>query len=394
MLLLDISYQEWQRDWPYEARQPILTVPIPEDERGDDNNQASLQREAFFIGESMIRLNNLSRSYTTLKAVDRVSLEIPSNTIFGIIGKSGAGKSTLIRLISLLEKPDSGEIWYGDKQVDSLSFNDLIAQRRKIGMIFQNFNLFSSRTAAGNIAYPLEIEGLPKKQIIGRVKELLEIVGLEGRDDAPISTLSGGQKQRVAIARALAVQPEILFCDEATSALDPQTTRSILDLLKRLQRDMKLNILMITHQMEVVRDACDLVAVLDAGTVVEQGSVTDIFAKPQKAITKEFLSHLNPMETLTPTQQKNTQEPANLVRWSQEGGAYTLRFRGDLTGEPVLSRLSRMFSVEFNIRAGGIQNVHNTPVGTLIVDLSGDASEVAKAIAHLNEAGIIVEENK
>ncbi|HOC30397.1 MAG TPA: methionine ABC transporter ATP-binding protein [Treponemataceae bacterium] len=353
----------------------------------------------------MIRLERLSRTYKTLTAVDSVSLEIPSNTIYGIIGKSGAGKSTLVRLISLLEKPDSGEVWYGSDRVDSLAFDDLIARRRRIGMIFQNFNLFSSRTAAGNIAYPLEISGVQKKEITGRVEELLAIVGLEGRGDAPISTLSGGQKQRVAIARALAVQPDILFCDEATSALDPQTTRSILELLKKLQREMNLSIVMITHQMEVVRDACDFVAVLDNGKVVEQGAVTDIFANPKTAVTRDFLSHLNPMDGLrdaAPAEKSAAADYASadetaagdLVRWSKEGGAYTLRFRGNLTGEPVLSRLSRLFNIEFNIRAGGVQDVHGTAVGTLIVDLVGEGDEVRKALAHLEAEGIIVEENK
>lgn len=179
-----------------------------------------------------IKLENLQKEYhladgTLVRAVNGVSLEIPSNTIYGIIGKSGAGKSTLVRLISLLERPDNGAVWYDDKRVDNLSKYDLIEQRRHAGMIFQNFNLFSSRTAAGNIAYPLEICKTPKDKIKTRVEELLELVGLGGRGDAKISSLSGGQKQRVAIARALANYPSILFCDEATSALDPQTTRAI-----------------------------------------------------------------------------------------------------------------------------------------------------------------------
>ena len=214
-----------------------------------------------------IKLNHLKKVYGTLHAVEDVSLTIPSNTVYGIIGKSGAGKSTLVRMISMLESPDEGEVFYGDKRVDNLSKNELIAERRKIGMIFQNFNLFSSRTAAKNIAYPMEICKKDKAYIKKRVDELLKIVGLEGRGDAPISTLSGGQKQRVAIARALATEPAILFCDEATSALDPQTTRAILALIKEIQKKMNLTVVMITHQMEVVRDACDRVAVLDDGAV-------------------------------------------------------------------------------------------------------------------------------
>ena len=227
-----------------------------------------------------ITLKNLKRDYGSLHAVDGVSLEIPSNTVYGIIGRSGAGKSTLVRLVSMLETPDQGEVWYGDKRVDNLSREEMIQERRKIGMIFQNFNLFSSRTAAGNIAYPMEICRKSKEYISKRTEELLAVVGLEGRGDAHVSTLSGGQKQRIAIARALASEPSILFCDEATSALDPQTTRSILALIKEIQKKMNLTVVMITHQMEVVRDACDRVAVLDGGEVVEEGLVSDIFSSP------------------------------------------------------------------------------------------------------------------
>ncbi|MDE5797820.1 MAG: ATP-binding cassette domain-containing protein, partial [Treponemataceae bacterium] len=204
-----------------------------------------------------IELNNLVKTYQkasapgSVYAVRGISLRIPSNTIFGIIGKSGAGKSTLVRLVSLLERPDSGEVRFGGERVDNLSDRDLIARRRRLGMIFQNFNLFSSRNAAQNIAYPLEICGAPKAKIRARVAELLEVVGLADRAASPVSTLSGGQKQRIAIARALANSPDILFCDEATSALDPQTTLSILNLIREIQKKMSLTVVMITHQMEV-----------------------------------------------------------------------------------------------------------------------------------------------
>src|SRR5574344_1207110 len=255
-----------------------------------------------------IVLNNLVKTYKTARhayktstqdtsevhAVPNVSLHIPSNDIFGIIGKSGAGKSTLVRLISLLETPDSGTVEYDGQRVDNLTGKELIERRRRIGMIFQNFNLFSSRTAGENIAYPLEICGTPKAEIADRVKELLAIVDLSDRVNAPISTLSGGQKQRIAIARALANRPDILFCDEATSALDPQTTKSILDLIRKIQTQMNLTVVMITHQMEVVRDACSRVAVINAGTVVEQGTVNDIFVHPSSDVTKTFLANLAP----------------------------------------------------------------------------------------------------
>lgn len=333
-----------------------------------------------------ISMKHLHRAYGSLHAVHDISLEIPSNTVYGIIGKSGAGKSTLVRLVSLLERPDSGEIFYQGKRVDNLPKEELIAQRRRIGMIFQNFNLFSSRNAAGNIAYPLEISGLHKDRIARRVDELLELVGLTGRGDAPISTLSGGQKQRVAIARALANDPDILFCDEATSALDPQTTRSILTLLGDLQRRMHLSVVMITHQMEVVRDACEYVAVLENGSVVEEGKVVDVFARPSSATTKDFLANLAPL--VEPTKSKRD----DMVRWSDEGGRYTLRFRGESTGEPVLSRIQKKYDVEFNIRAGGVQHVMDEDVGTLICDIIGEPEEVEKAVAALQLSGILVEE--
>ena len=314
--------------------------------------------------------------------MDNISLEIPSHTIFGIIGKSGAGKSTLVRLISLLEPVDSGEIYYGDSRVDTLTGKLLRNQHKKIGMIFQNFNLFASRTAAGNIAYPLEIAGMPKRAIAAKVEEMLNVVGLEGRGDARVSTLSGGQKQRVAIARALAVSPDILFCDEATSALDPQTTRSILELLKRLQKDMNLSVVMITHQMEVVRDCCQQVAVIDNGAVAETGSVREIFSAPKSEVTKDFLMHINPLNP----------EDTQLIRWSKSGGAYTLRFSGELTSEPVLSKISRDYGIEFNICAGGMQKVGETVVGTLFVDINGSHEDTQKAFAYLNQNGIKVEE--
>ena len=325
---------------------------------------------------------NVNKRYGELQAVDNISLEIPSHTIFGIIGKSGAGKSTLVRLISLLEPVDSGEIYYGDSRVDTLTGKLLRNQHKKIGMIFQNFNLFASRTAAGNIAYPLEIAGMPKRAIAVKVEEMLNVVGLEGRGDARVSTLSGGQKQRVAIARALAVSPDILFCDEATSALDPQTTRSILELLKRLQKDMNLSVVMITHQMEVVRDCCQQVAVIDNGAVAETGSVREIFSAPKSEVTKDFLMHINPLNP----------EDTQLIRWSKSGGAYTLRFSGELTSEPVLSKISRDYGIEFNICAGGMQKVGETVVGTLFVDINGSYEDMQKAFAYLNQNGIKVEE--
>ena len=326
-----------------------------------------------------IRLKNLRRNYGALHAVDNVSLNIPSNTVYGIIGRSGAGKSTLVRLISMLEKPDNGEVYYDDKRVDNLSKDELIEERRHIGMIFQNFNLFSSRNAAENIAYPMEICHMDKAHIRKRTEELLSLVGLEGRGNAPISTLSGGQKQRVAIARALATNPSILFCDEATSALDPQTTRSILSLIKEIQQKMNLTVVMITHQMEVVRDSCNRVAVLDSGHIVEEGLVSDIFSAPKSEVTKDFLSSL-----------ATTRE--SIVRWSADGGHYTLRFRGSTTDEPIISTVSSATGAVFNIRAAGVQNVNGEEIGVMVTDIGPDEETARKAVAMIRENGVSVEE--
>lgn len=353
-----------------------------------------------------ITLNNLVRTYhnsnaqsADVHAVSGISLHIPSNDIFGIIGRSGAGKSTLVRLISLLEKPDSGEVLYDGERVDNLSAKELIMRRRRFGMIFQNFNLFASRTAGQNIAYPLEICGTSKDKIASRVKELLELVDLADRADAPISTLSGGQKQRIAIARALANNPDILFCDEATSALDPQTTHSILNLIRKIQSQMNLTVVMITHQMEVVRDACSLVAVLNEGKVVEQGSVNDIFMRPKSPVTKSFLAGLTQNDGAASGQVSakggasagDSTKESEFVRWSSEGGKYVLRFVGGKTGEPVLSEMAKRFSVEFNIRAAGVQTVKDTQVGTLVLDIYGEQNEVERALGFLKEQGVTVE---
>jgi D-methionine transport system ATP-binding protein len=237
----------------------------------------------------MIVLKGISKTYGVVTAVKQVDLAVPPGCIFGIIGRSGAGKSSLLRVMSLLETPDTGEVYYRDERVDTLRGKALLEQRRKMGMIFQNFNLLGSRNAAGNIAYPLEIAGLSRKNIDKRVDELLETVDIADKRKARLRELSGGQKQRVAIARALAVNPEVLFCDEATSSLDPQTTRSILALIRDLQQRLKITVILITHQMEVIREICHEVAVMDAGFIVEQGNVTSIFTAPQAAATREML---------------------------------------------------------------------------------------------------------
>ena len=237
----------------------------------------------------MIVLKGISKTYGAVTAVKRVDLSIPPGCIYGIIGKSGAGKSSLLRVMSLLETPDTGEVYYNNERVDILRGTALLERRRKMGMIFQNFNLLGSRNVSGNIAYPLEIAGMNRKQIEKRVDELLELVDIADKRKSRLRELSGGQKQRVAIARALAGTPQVLFCDEATSSLDPQTTRSILALIRDLQQRLKITVVLITHQMEVIREICQEVAVLDAGIIVEQGSVAAVFETPQAAATQEML---------------------------------------------------------------------------------------------------------
>ncbi|MDR2478311.1 MAG: ATP-binding cassette domain-containing protein [Treponema sp.] len=237
----------------------------------------------------MIVLKGVSKTYASVAAVRQVDLAVPEGCIYGIIGRSGAGKSTLLRIMSLLETPDSGEVYYGGERVDTLQGRALLERRRKMGMIFQNFNLLSSRNAAGNIAYPLEIAGMHRRQIEKRVDELLSLVDITDKRKARLRELSGGQKQRVAIARALAVNPEVLFCDEATSSLDPQTTRAILSLIRDLHEKLQITVMLITHQMEVIREICQEVAVLDEGGIVEQGTVEQVFEYPKTAIARELI---------------------------------------------------------------------------------------------------------
>ena len=245
----------------------------------------------------MIELIDIVKTFNTkksqIKAVRGVNLSINDGEIFGIIGYSGAGKSTLIRIINQLEKQTSGQVIIDDQDISKLDHKELLKSRQKIGMIFQHFNLLWSRTVAQNIEFPLEIAQVEKNIRQEKVKELIKMVGLEGRENAYPSELSGGQKQRVGIARALANDPKILLCDEATSALDPETTDAILQLLAKINKELNITIVMITHQMEVVQKICNRLAVMDDGKIVEQGLVKDIFASPQNSTTKRFIQTIN-----------------------------------------------------------------------------------------------------
>ena len=333
----------------------------------------------------MIRFVDVHKSYRVdgkdIPALEPFSLEIADGEVFGIIGHSGAGKSTLIRLINMLERPSGGQILIGDTDMTVLTGPALRAARQRIGMIFQHFNLLSSQTVAENIAFPLRIAGGKDSAAIrARVDELLRRVGLTEHAHKYPSQLSGGQKQRVGIARALANNPSILLCDEATSALDPQTTASVLDLLAEINRELKLTVVLITHEMDVVRRVCDRVAVLDAGRIVEHGTVADVFLHPQHATTRRFVNEALPEEAA------GEQVPYHHV----PGRILRLSFRGEATWSPTLGRVTRETGVDFNILAGRIDRIKDLPYGQLTLAMHGDG--VDAALKALRDAGIEVEE--
>ena len=333
----------------------------------------------------MIRFLDVYKSYRVdgreIPALHPFDLDVMDGEVFGIIGHSGAGKSTLVRLVNLLERPSGGRILIGDTEMTALPEPALRAQRRRIGMIFQHFNLLASQTVADNVAFPLRLAGeRDATKIRARVGELLERVGLTAHAGKYPSQLSGGQKQRVGIARALANQPEILLCDEATSALDPQTTAVVLDLLAAINRELKLTIVLITHEMDVVRRICDRVAVLDAGRIVERGTVADVFLHPQHATTRRFVNEALPEEAAT------AQAPLTQVG----GRKLRLTFRGATTLSPVLSRVMRESGVDFNLLAGRIDRIKELPYGQLTLALEGANTDAA--LAALREAGIEIEE--
>ncbi|WP_019414547.1 methionine ABC transporter ATP-binding protein [Paenisporosarcina sp. TG20] len=336
----------------------------------------------------MIQLQNLSKTFATgngqLVAVDNVNLTVEQGEIFGIIGYSGAGKSTLIRLLNGLEKPTSGSVTVNGQEISSSSGQALRSARQKVSMIFQHFNLLWSRTVEDNISFPLEIAGISKANRTERVKELIELVGLTGRETAYPSQLSGGQKQRVGIARALANNPEVLLCDEATSALDPETTDAILELLVDINKRLGLTIVLITHEMHVIRKICHRVAVMEAGKVVEMGSVLEIFQTPEQAITKRFVAQINGPDAVSQT-------IAHLIEQYPSGKLVKLVFVGDRTEQPILSRLIKQYQVEVNIVQGNIAQTQNGAYGTLFLQIDGNELAIDQAIHYLHEQDVQTE---
>ncbi|WP_418694943.1 methionine ABC transporter ATP-binding protein [Agathobaculum sp.] len=339
----------------------------------------------------MIELTHISKDFAsggrTVHAVQDVSLSIGKGEIFGIIGFSGAGKSTLVRCINLLERPTSGSVTVDGKEMTALSARELRQARKKIGMIFQHFNLMPSRTVFGNVAYPLRGSGLSREQIADKVHRLLELVGIGDKAEAYPKQLSGGQKQRVAIARALANDPNVLLCDEATSALDPQTTKAILRLLKNLNEKLGITVVIITHEMAVVKEICDRVAVMEHGRVVEQGEVFNVFADPRQEITRSFIhttSNLRKIEELI-------EEDSPVVQLKPGELIVRLSYIQRNVSEPLISTVSRKFDITLNIIFSDIAIVQNAPIGGTVAIISGERAQITQAIAYLIEKNVGVE---
>ncbi|MEW8983583.1 MAG: methionine ABC transporter ATP-binding protein [Bacillus anthracis] len=336
----------------------------------------------------MILLENVKKIYKAksgdVTAVDNANLKIDKGEIFGVIGYSGAGKSSLIRLFNQLEKPTSGQITIANRVISAITGSELRKARQEIGMIFQHFNLLWSRTVRENIEFPLEIAGVDKAARRKRVDELIHLVGLEGRGDAYPSQLSGGQKQRVGIARALANNPQVLLCDEATSALDPETTDQILDLLLDINKRLGLTIVLITHEMHVIRKICNRVAVMEKGKIVETGSVLDVFRNPQQDITKRFVQQLTDSEDTNETIE-------SLIEKYPDGKVVRLQFIGEAVERPVLQRLMQRSDIEVSILQGNIAQTNNGSYGSLVVHLNGEETAIQQAIEGIHQDQVELE---
>ncbi len=344
----------------------------------------------------MIEIKAVSQRFAgpsgPVEAVRDVTLSIRRGEIFGIIGRSGAGKSTLVRTLNLLSRPTAGQITIDGQEMTALPLDQLRNARRAIGMIFQHFNLLSSRTVHDNIALPLELAGVPKAEISRKVGPLLELVGLSALRDRYPAQISGGQKQRVGIARALANDPKVLLSDEATSALDPETTRSILELLQRINRELGLTIVLITHQMEVIKAICDRMAVMEAGRIVEQGAVIEIFREPRHAVTRALIGDVISQE-LPPGVLERVRR--RLAQGDTDGTAihlFRLAFTGSGVDQPLLSEAIRRYHLDFNILHGQIDEIQGQAFGSLAILASGSAADIGQAMAFMRARGVVVEE--
>lgn len=335
----------------------------------------------------MIEFCGVQKTYksgnASVTALQRIDLKVNEGEIFGVIGHSGAGKSTLIRLINLLERPTEGTVKVSGIDLMGLSDEGLRQFRQSVGMIFQHFNLLGSMTVADNIAYAMRIVGQKNAQAMdARVDELLELVGLSKHKNKYPRQLSGGEKQRVGIARALANHPTVLLCDEATSALDPQTTQSILQLLRRINETLRLTIVLITHEMDVIRTVCDRVAVIDGGRIVEEGAVTQVFLHPQHPTTRRFVQEAEGADESS-AWGSGAPEP---------GGLYRLTFLRATVHQPLLTQVARSHAVDFAFLSGRFGSIKSEPCGQMLVRATGAADQVSMALAQLGAAGVRVEE--
>jgi D-methionine transport system ATP-binding protein len=322
-----------------------------------------------------------------VEALKGISLQVDKGEIFGVVGFSGAGKSTLIRCVNLLERPTSGKVLINGIDLLSLTPKELRTQRKKIGMIFQQYNLLHSKTIFQNVAMPLILEGRPKNEIRQKVEQLLEFVGLKDRMNHYPEQLSGGQKQRVGIARALVTDPDILLCDEATSALDPNTTEAVLELLRKVRAEFGVTILMITHEMNVIRDVCDKVAVIENGTIAEQGAVIDVFTEPKTKIARSFVrTVLN--DNIPKSIQKIIMESSQ----TSLHNIYRIIFKGSSTSVPLISNTAKNFSIDLNVLHGMVTELQGSPFGNLLVEFKGDQEEIQRAVDYIREHNAVIRE--
>lgn len=333
----------------------------------------------------MIELRGVTKQFQTkqnmVTALDKVSLRIEKGDIFGIIGYSGAGKSTLLRMVNGLEKPNEGDVIVAGKLIKDLTENELNQLRKKIGMVFQQFSLLETRTVFQNIALPLVLLRKNKSDIAQRVEELLDFVDLKDKKDVSVNKLSGGQKQRVGIARALATNPEILLCDEATSALDPKTTQSILKLLKKINQNFGITILLITHEMEVVKEICNKMAVMEHGEIVEQGSVVDLFTSPKNDLTRSFIHTI-----------VNHNIPRSILkRLDQRYPIYRLTFLGENSEQDLLSRINKEYKVSTRILSASVNEVDETVLGILFIQIEGEENLLKEVEEYVRKNQVSIE---
>lgn len=332
----------------------------------------------------MIEFIDVDKTYpgseTPVHALDNINFKVDAGEIYGVVGYSGAGKSTLIRCVNQLESVSEGKVIVDGKDLTALTPSELRVTKKRIGMIFQHFNLLNSKTIYTNVAMPLILNKTPKNEIKARVSELLDFVGLSDKASQYPDQLSGGQKQRVGIARALATNPSILLCDEATSALDPQTTESILELLRKINKEYNITILLITHEMSVIRDVCHKVAVMENGKIIERGSVFDVFSNPETETGRRFVNTV--MQTELPNYVQD------LVQESDDQHIYRINFINQLAVKPYLSQISKLYDLDVNVLFGNITELQGIPFGNLIVQFDGSAPELEKALLYLEENNI------